>query len=399
MIQAQMIDRNITGRSILVRRAIVMLVIAVLFGCLVLAYGRGMFFDRVKLSAIIDDAGGALTVGSDVKARGVILGEVTSVSSSGDKVRIGMTLDGDEARRVPRNVQARVLAATVFGTTSIDLVSPDGATSSVKGLQAGQVIQQDRSTRTLELQDTLDSTDRVLTAIEPAKLATTLSSIAGALRGRGTELAGTLRTLESYLERLEPNLPLLKDDLRLAAISVRALADASPDLLAATDNSLTTTRTITAKRHELAATLTRSHRLVQTADRFLRAEKQQIIETLANAATTFDALYDHRVGLADGFRSFVTFAERGSEGFSDGPFLHTDVYIKLGGAVPYTAADCPRYGSAAGDNCAGGEGSSQQSGAGAAPSLEPASGTSTTDPDSGLLGKIDGLLGQLGGAR
>lgn len=394
-----MIDRNIVGRSILVRRAIVMLVLAVLFGTLVLAYGRGMFFDRVKLSAVIDDAGGALTVGSDVKSKGVILGEVTSVSSSGDQVRIGMTLDGDEARRVPHNVQARVLAATVFGTTSVDLVSPDGASSSVKGLQAGQVIQQDRSTRTLELQDTLDSTDRVLTAIEPAKLATTLSSIAGALRGRGTELGGTLRTLDSYLQRLEPNLPLLKEDLRLAAISVRALADASPDLLAATDNSLTTTRTIAAKRRELAATLTRFQRLVQTADRFLREEKEQIIETLANAAMTFDALYDHRVGLADGFRSFVTFAERGSKGFSDGPYLNTDVYIKLGGAVPYTAADCPRYGSAAGDNCAGGEGSSQQSGTGSARSLEPASGTSTTDPDSGLLGKIDGLLGRLGGAR
>jgi phospholipid/cholesterol/gamma-HCH transport system substrate-binding protein len=337
-------------------------------------------------------------VGSDVKSRGVILGEVTSVSSAGDKVRIGMTLDGDEARRVPRNVQARVLAATVFGTTSIDLVAPDGADSAATGLQAGQVIQQDRSTRTLELQDTLDSTDRVLTAIEPAKLATTLSSIAGALRGRGTELGGTLRTLESYLERLEPNLPLLQEDLRLAAVSLRALADASPDLLAATANSLTTTRTITAKRRELAATLTRSHRLVTTADRFLREEKKQIIVTLANAATTFDALYDHRSGLAGGFRSFVTFAERGSEGFSDGPFLHTDVYIKIGDAVPYTAADCPRYGSAAGDNCDGGGGSSSQSGIGVIPS-EEVPGTSTTDPDAGLLGKIDGLLGELGGAR
>jgi phospholipid/cholesterol/gamma-HCH transport system substrate-binding protein len=377
-----------------------LLVLAVLFGCLVLAYGRGMFSDRVKLSAVIDDAGGALTVGSDVKSRGVILGEVTSITSAADKVRIGMTVDGDQARRVPRNVQARVLAATVFGTTSVDLVTPDDADSSVTGLQAGQVIHQDRSTRTLELQDTLDSTDRVLTAVEPAKLATTLSSIAGALRGRGAELGGTLRTLESYLERLEPNLPLLQEDLRLAAVSVRALADASPDLLAATDNSLTTTRTITAKRHELAATLTRSHRLVKTADRFLREEKKQIIITLANAAKTFDALYDHRSGLAGGFRSFVTFAERGSEGFSDGPFLHTDVYIKIGGAVPYTAADCPRYGSAAGDNCVGGAGSSQQQSAnGTAPSDGPPGDAATTDPDAGLLGKIDGLLGVLGGAR
>jgi len=389
---AQMIDRHLQDRSTLVRRAIVMIVVATLFGCLVLAYGRGMFSDRVPVSAVIDDAGGALTVGSDVKSQGVILGEVTSIASTDGKVRIGMTLDGDQARRLPRSVQARVLAATVFGTTSIDLVVPDGAVTTARGLPEGHVIQQDQSTKTLELQDTLDSTDRVLTAIEPAKLATTLSSIAGAVRGRGAELGGTLRTLEAYLERLEPHLPLVQEDLRLAGISLQALADASPELLDATDNSLTTTRTIVDKRRELASTLTRAHDLVETADEFVRDQKRQIIVTLANAATAFDALYDHRVGLADGFRSFVTFAERGSKGFSDGPFLQTDVFIKVGGGGEYTAADCPRYGPAAGDNCSGGQGASSST------SGEPGGAESRPEPDA-LLGNIESLLDQLGGGR
>jgi phospholipid/cholesterol/gamma-HCH transport system substrate-binding protein len=394
---AQMIDRHLQDRSTLVRRAIVMIVVATLFGCLVLAYGRGMFSDRVKVSAVIDDAGGALTVGSDVKSRGVILGEVTSVSSADGKVRIGMTLDGDQARRLPRSVQARVLAATVFGTTSIDLVVPDDAVTTARGLPAGHVIQQDRSSRTLELQDTLDSTDRVLTAIEPAKLATTLSSIAGAVEGRGDELGGTLRTLESYLQRLEPHLPLVQEDLRLAAISLQALADVSPELLDATDNSLTTTRTVVDKRRELASTLTRAHHLVETADDFLRDQKRQIIATLTNAATAFDALYDHRVGLADGFRSFVTFAERGSKGFSDGPFLQTDVYIKVGAGGEYTAADCPRYGPAAGDNCGGGDGASSST---AGESQTPSTGESGgSGSQSGSLADIENLLGQLGGGR
>ena len=391
-----MIDRHLQDRSNLVRRAVVMLVVVTLFGCLVLAYGRGMFSDQVKVSALVDDAGGALTVGSDVKSRGVILGEVTSVTSADGRVRIGMTLDGDQARLVPRSVEARVIAATVFGTTSVDLVVPDNASTSVQGLPAGHVIQQDKSAKTLELQNTLDSTDRVLTAIEPAKLATTLSSIAGAVRGRGTELGGTLQILEAYLQRLEPHLPLLQEDLRLAAISLRALADVSPELLDATDNSLTTTRTVEAKRKELATSLTEAHHLVDTADDFLRDQKKQIITTLANAATAFDALYDHRVGLADGFRSFIKFAERGSQGFSDGPFLHTDVYIKVGGGDEYTAADCPRYGPAAGDNCAGGQGSSSSSKAAQAASGDEGD---QPDPDAGLLGNIEGLLNQFGGAE
>ena len=208
------------------------------------------------------------------------------------------------------------------------------------------------------------------------------------------------QTLEAYLERLEPHLPLVQEDLRLAAISLQALADASPDLLDATDNSLTTTRTIVDKRRELATTLTRAHDLVETADEFLRDQKRQIIVTLANAATAFDALYDHRVGLADGFRSFVTFAERGSKGFSDGPFLQTDVFIKVGVGGEYTAADCPRYGPAAGDNCSGGDGASSSApgcpSSAASPAARKAeSGPSPTSRASSTSSAVDDEIAAL----
>ena len=66
-----------------------MLVIVTLFGCLVLAYGQGHVQRRVKVSASVDDVGGALSVGSDVKSRGVIVGEVTSITSADDRVRSG----------------------------------------------------------------------------------------------------------------------------------------------------------------------------------------------------------------------------------------------------------------------------------------------------------------------
>jgi phospholipid/cholesterol/gamma-HCH transport system substrate-binding protein len=226
----------------------------------------------------------------------------------------------------------------------------------------------------------------VLKAVEPAKLATTLTSIANAVRGKGKRLGGSLETLDTYLARLEPHLPLLQEDLRLAAIDLRTLADVSPDLLEATQQGLATTRTIVAKQDELASTLGRSHRLVATADRFVRAERQHIVDVLANSAIAFDSLYDERSGLAGGFRSFVEFAKRGSAGFSDGPFLQTDVYIKTGGDKPYSAADCPRFGPAAGDNCPGG-GSSAPAGAVSAPSA---------DPDAGLIDRIAAILG---GAR
>ena len=397
MVLAPMVDPAIRKPGVLLRRAVAALVVAAVLGALVLAYGQGMFSGRITASAIVDDAGGALTAGSDVKSQGVIIGEVTSITSQDGDVRIGLSLDGEHAGDLPRDVQARVLPATVFGTTFVDLVGKNETTAT--GVRDGQVIPQDRSVESIELQDTLDSTDRVLSAIDPAELSTTLSRVADAVDGRGAELGTTLETLDGYLARLEPHLPLLQEDLRLLSINLQVLAETAPDVLKALDNSLTTTRTIADKRKQFSTSLTQAHGLVETADEFLRQEQEQIIATLANSTITFQALFDHRKGMAGGFQSFVTFAERASAGFSDGPFLHTDVYIKTGGDLPYTSADCTMFGPAKADNCT--DGQAPASAGGAEPRAEsPAAVPWMGAPAAGgILGNIEELLRDAQGAR
>ena len=117
---------------------------------------------------------------------------------------------------------------------------------------------------------------------------------------------------------------------------------------------------------------------------------------------TFDALYDNRSRTrrpASGRSS--TFAERGSD-FSDG-FLHTDVQIARR-CAPYTAADCPRYGPAAGDNCGGGRDRRREQSGDPASSQAAPDGAGAADPGAERDGpatpassaKIEGLLGQLG---
>ena len=81
MVLGTMVDPAVRQPGVLLRRAVAAVVIAIVISSVVLAYGKGMFFDRVQVSAVVDDAGGALTPGSDVKSRGVIIGEVTSITS------------------------------------------------------------------------------------------------------------------------------------------------------------------------------------------------------------------------------------------------------------------------------------------------------------------------------
>lgn len=381
MIEANFIHRDLDDRGTLVRRAMVLLVVLALVGAFLLAVGRGMFRDEVAVSADIDDIGGSLTTGADVKLHGVIIGRLTSITAHDGGVRLGLRLNRSESQRVPRGVEARILPASVFGTAYVDLVVPTRAEPG--HLVANQVIAQDQSTKTLELQDALDSTYRVMSAVKPAELATTLSAVATALDGRGAEIGTTIETLNNYLAKVDPQIPLLRKDLRLLAGSMSTFADVSPDLLDAVHDSLTTSQTIVAKRAQLTAIIAGGTSLVDEGNRLLTDQEQPFVDTITQAATVVDAMHDERAGISSGFRAFVEFANRAAKAFSTGPYMNTDVFIRTGGDAPYTAADCPRFGSAAGDNCPGGSTSTT--------SATP----SNPDADAALITQMKSLLSDL----
>jgi phospholipid/cholesterol/gamma-HCH transport system substrate-binding protein len=355
MIGAEQIDRDVAGRHVLVRRGVVGAVFFLLLAAALTAVGKGQFSNEVHISALVDNAGGSLVPGSDVKSRGVILGRVDSIELAGGGdgrgARIHMTLEGDQAVRIPASTTARVLPAAVFGTAFVDLIpGPGGAP-----LRDGSVVVQATDGKTLELQDALDNTDRVLSAIDPAELASTLAAVGNALDGRGEQIGETVEATDSYLAKLEPQMPLVRDVLGRSATVLRILDDVAPAVLDGIDDSEGVMETIRHKRRAINKTLVRSDDLVQTGDSFLQAQRAQLERVIHRLAFVLDALYDFRTGFPTGFKAFSDFAGIAGEGLTKGPWLDTDVFIKINGKEQYTAADCPRYGSgestARGDNC------------------------------------------------
>lgn len=378
MIDASLIDPSITNRGILLRYALIMLIVGALIATVLLAWGKGMFSDDVQVSAQVDDIGGALATGADVKVNGVIVGRLGSIESRDGGVRLGLVIDGDAADEIPRDVSARILPASVFGTSYVDLAMPKNASGI--HLAAGQLIEQDRRDSTLELQDSLDSTYRVMTAVKPAELAVTLGAIADALDGRGEKLGTTMETFNDYLGKLNAQTPLLKEDLALLAKNLDTFGKVSPELLDAVDSGLVTARTIVAKRAQLTSILAGGTALADEADRLLTDQEKPFVDTMRQSATVVDAVFDQRTGLASGFRNFVSFASKGKGVFADGPWMATDVIIKTGDDAPYTAADCPVFGPVRGDNCGG---------------ATNRSSAATAQDDAALLGQIRGLLSGL----
>ncbi|NGZ99908.1 MCE family protein [Nocardioides sp. W3-2-3] len=159
------------GRSLatrLARRGLIALVAIAVIGAFVTLRTNGTFGSQPHVTATVANAGGSLRAGSDVKMNGVIVGKVADIRRSDDKahVTVDMAMSSSDLKWVPGNVVARILPATVFGTTFVDLVvhgAPDGS------LKAGAEVQPDASQGTLESQQALDDIDRLVDALGPAE--------------------------------------------------------------------------------------------------------------------------------------------------------------------------------------------------------------------------------------
>ena len=113
-------------RATLVARGVAFLTVVVLLVMWLFLLGRGTFDDRMEATVLVDSAGGALVEGSDVKYRGVLVGKVAGIrdaAESAGKVEVAVDLEPTVAEEVPGNVMARVLPASVFGTSFVDLVT------------------------------------------------------------------------------------------------------------------------------------------------------------------------------------------------------------------------------------------------------------------------------------
>lgn len=354
------------SRATLMARGTAFLVGLVLLVVTLYLYGQGTFSDRMKVAAVVDDAGGSLVVGSDVKYDGVLVGKVSSIEfdaapGGARNTRIALDLTPKDAEYVPADVRARVLPASVFGTSFVDLVpegrsgpttQPVSAGAAPKDrLRQGTVIPQDRSRSTLELQDALDGLDEVVTSLGPAQLSSALSALATALDGNGEQLGRTIERLDGYMRKLSPAMPAVRRNLALLNTNLEAFQDYAPDLFAATDQALVVARTLTSQEGDLRGLTRHGAAAMGDVDRLLTANERDLVDALVRTAVTVDSLYDGRQGVARGVLGLLDLADGFRGALSEGRYLKIRGDLVLAKEKPYGPGDCPRYGSLRGRGC------------------------------------------------
>jgi phospholipid/cholesterol/gamma-HCH transport system substrate-binding protein len=303
-------------------------------------------FDKVTLDT--DTIGLQLPSRADVKVRGVIVGQVLDAKSESNGAVLTLGIKPDKIGEIPQNVTASILPKTLFGEKYVELVVPSDASS--KALTKG-----DRITQTqlpIEVERVLNDIYPLLRAVQPEELNYTLNALASALEGRGEALGENIATLDSYLKRLNPQVPALMEDLRLLSKVSGTYADVAPQIAETLRNTVKTGNTLLSREDKLHAFLRDTSAFSDTAKTFLDNNGSNIVrlgqlsdpqlKLLNRYSPEFpcllQGLVDQAPNLASTFRGFV---------------FHIDLITLPRQPRGYTAKDVPVLGADNGPNCVG----------------------------------------------
>ncbi|WP_460460224.1 MCE family protein [Angustibacter peucedani] len=251
------------------------LVVLALLLTLSVAMFQKRFTPVVLVTLKTDRVGNQLQTTSDVKVRGLIVGEVRKIEHTADGADIVLALQPDQVGAIPSDVSARLLPKTLFGERYVDLVVPDQPSRTP--LHAGSVIPQDRTAVAIELEQVFDNLLPLLRTVKPAQLATTLNAMATALEGRGEALGKNLVLADQYFTKFNPNLPVLQQDISGLADVASIYAAAAPDLLKMARDLSVTSKTLVEKQSAYAGFLAGTTGFARTATSVLNENQDRII--------------------------------------------------------------------------------------------------------------------------
>jgi virulence factor Mce-like protein len=343
------------SKGAIVRRRLLGVGFIVLIAALVslsIAMYNKVFTPVVSVQLQTDKVGNQLAVLGDVKVRGMQVGEIRKITPTADGAELDLAIDPAKADLIPRNVTAQFIPKTLFGDRYVALQIPQ--TPAPQHLKAGDVIQQDRSTKAVELASALDHLLPVLQAVQPEKLSSTLTAISTALDGRGKQLGDTLSDLGKLVGDLNPHLPQLQHDVKALADLSDHYTEALPDLVTALNDLTVTSQTIVDQRTNLDALYGSLTTTSKDLESFLRVNKGNLIQLadssrptlqlLAKYAPEVPCFMNQMAGLVDPANQLL-----GADGGSPGLRATLEVVVNRG---PYHAGkDTPEFNDHRGPRC------------------------------------------------
>lgn len=332
---------------------LVFLLVMALFLTVTVAVYRQAFTPVVHVSLNTDHVGNQMQAGADVKARGVVVGEVRAIRSAGDHAVLDLALDPAKVSRIPADVTARLLPKTLFGERYVALQLPRQRPSTP--IAAGAVIDEDRSKEAVEIGKVLDDVMPVLQAVQPQKLSATLGAISTALDGRGKQLGDTLVQLGAYLRQIQPAMPDLDADIADLSKVADSYNQAAPQLLQALSDLTTTSRTFVDQQDNLRALYSSLTTTSVDLTKFLQVNQSNLINLTAVSRPTLGVLARYAPEYPCLFQQFAQQVDKSNKVYGKGTdhpdMVHLTLVLTASRGKYLPGVDNPRYTDDRGPRC------------------------------------------------
>jgi phospholipid/cholesterol/gamma-HCH transport system substrate-binding protein len=241
-------------------------------------------YEEVKLQT--SKIGLQMPTRADIKIRGVIIGEVLEFDTTAEGAVLTLGIYPDELDTISKDVTGSIVPKTLFGEKYVALEVPENATR--EHIRAGDTIP--RTDVSIEVEKVLSDLYPLLNTVQPAQLNFTLNALATALEGRGDKIGENLETLDAYLKRINPQIPLLVDDLRKTAQVSDLYTEVLPEIATILQNTVATGHTVEGREEKLKALFNDVAQFSDTATAFLDRNDDNLIRLGDLSATQFRML-------------------------------------------------------------------------------------------------------------
>ncbi|WP_436796016.1 MCE family protein [Actinospongicola halichondriae] len=258
----------------------------------------GAFDGGYRIQGSFAAAGQGLLAGSDVKVRGVNIGEVSKIELVDNRALVTMRIN--DGRDIPVDAQAVIRPKTLFGEKFVDVIPGD---SELSGPYLETAASDDCPTELpcitdtlggFELERVLADTYPVLKAIDPAELALILDELANAGDGLGGTVNRSIVNSATLSELAASNDAEFRQFTSDLALLSETLDEVAPDLLRGARDLNVALPSLNARGDELNTALVQLGRLSGDLADLLENNVEFTTNALTNGSKSLDLLFNKR---------------------------------------------------------------------------------------------------------
>lgn len=251
--------------------------------------GFGAYDGGYELRGTFAAAGQGLLSGSDVKIRGVNVGEVANIRLVDNRALIRLRIQDDT--QIPETAKAVIRPKTLFGEKFVDILPGDDE------LTGPYLDDGDEIADTLggfELEQVLTDAYPVLEAVNPAELAVILDELATAGRGLGPNINRSIVNGASLAELGASNDAEFRQFTSDFALLAEELDIVAPDLVSGARDLNVALPTLNERGDRLDEALTQTARLAADVADLLEANESFTTDVLTDGSRALQTAFDRR---------------------------------------------------------------------------------------------------------